>query len=281
MSPLVTLALPVRNGAPLLREAIDSMLAQDYPNIEILISDNASTDETAAILQDYQSCYPTIRVLRQPTTVPAVENFFILVREAKGEFFAWGAHDDSRSSNFVSALIPAMQKSHVVLSFGDLWIVDGQGRLSKRGDYDCDNRGLPLSRRLRKTAEMQCYHIFGLWRTEALRRIDAAYTYTHWWSDMPIMLAAASLGTTMQVPGPRLVYREVVKPADQRAAYQDNRSSVSRPVDVFSLIYASFRSVSRLGAGYRKAGVLAALFISQKWSSLIVHKLTRTGPYRR
>lgn len=51
--PRVTVCVPVRNGGRTIRRTLDSILAQDYPNIEVIVSDNCSTDATAQIVQDY------------------------------------------------------------------------------------------------------------------------------------------------------------------------------------------------------------------------------------
>ena len=50
-APLVTVGMPLYNGAALLRNALDSLLRQDYPNFEIIVSDNASLDDSAEIVR--------------------------------------------------------------------------------------------------------------------------------------------------------------------------------------------------------------------------------------
>jgi glycosyltransferase involved in cell wall biosynthesis len=51
--PLVTVCVPVRNGSRTIRRTLDSLLAQDYPNFQVIVSDNASTDDTASTVQEY------------------------------------------------------------------------------------------------------------------------------------------------------------------------------------------------------------------------------------
>src|SRR5579871_2114974 len=213
--------MPVRNGEGMLRGALDSVVAQSYPNLELVISDNASTDGTSEIIADYARRYPFIRVIRQPVTLTAIDNFMTVMREAGGEFFAWCAHDDTRSLDFVSSLLPAFVDPTTVLAFGDLYIWDGQSPPQLRKDYGFANESLSPLGRLHKAANMQCYHIYGLWRLSALRSIR--YRYTHWWSDLPLILAAAAGGTFRYVAGPEFRYYEVPKTAEARAAYQDNR----------------------------------------------------------
>jgi len=49
----VTICVPVRNGDRTIRRTLDSILAQDYPNFEVIVSDNCSDDKTASIVQEY------------------------------------------------------------------------------------------------------------------------------------------------------------------------------------------------------------------------------------
>ena len=92
--PRVTVGLPVYNGADFLREALDCVLAQTFTDFELVISDNASTDETAAICQEYAARDKRIRYLRQPRNIGISPNHNVLVQHARGEYFKWFAHDD-------------------------------------------------------------------------------------------------------------------------------------------------------------------------------------------
>jgi glycosyltransferase involved in cell wall biosynthesis len=74
LQPLVSVLLPVYNGEAYVREAIESVLAQDYPNFEFVIAENASTDGTAAIIDQYVSDQ-RIRVIHNRETIPRLENF--------------------------------------------------------------------------------------------------------------------------------------------------------------------------------------------------------------
>lgn len=259
--PLVTLGVPVRNGAAMLRAALDSIVTQDYPNIEIIVSDNASDDATPDILAEYASKHPNMRVIRQEKPLPAFDNFLFVMREAKGEFLAWCAHDDTRSPDFISKLLPAFCDPKTVLAFGDLYIWDGAGQPLKRSDYHFTNEGLPLWRRLRKTAHMQCYHIYGLWRVSALRAIR--YHATYWWPDMPIMLAASASGIFRHVSGPRFNYFEVVKSDAERAAYQDYRPHISSVHGLAALLVATCTTLSQ--SGRKLSAILGVIFILEKY----------------
>ena len=62
---LVTIAIPVFNGGEYLKEAIESVINQDYKDLEILISDNASSDETEEIGRNYSQIDNRIKYIRQ------------------------------------------------------------------------------------------------------------------------------------------------------------------------------------------------------------------------
>lgn len=74
MASLVSVLLPVYNGAAHVRAAIESVLAQEYENFEFVIVDNASTDGTTVIIGDYSSD-SRVRVIRNHQTVSRLVNF--------------------------------------------------------------------------------------------------------------------------------------------------------------------------------------------------------------
>jgi glycosyltransferase involved in cell wall biosynthesis len=270
--PLVTLAMPVRNGAAMIRQALDSMIAQSYPNIEIIVSDNGSDDDTPAILRDYAGRYPQIRVIRQDPPIPAFDNFLYLLNVAEGEYFCWCAHDDTRSEDFVLALLEALRRRNAVLAFGDLYVWNGNDTARIRADYRFENAGFPMWRRVREAAHNQCYHIYGLWRTQTLR--DVKYRFTHWWPDLPIMCAAAAAGDFIHVPDVKFFYYEILKTEEDRAQYQDYRGATSRFYNFFSLFRALFVTVSR-SAGL-SAGLFAPLFTFEKYARIAIARMAGT-----
>lgn len=269
--PLVTLGVPVRNGAATLRAALNSIVAQDYPHLEVIISDNASTDDTWNIASTYAERYPYIRVVRHKQPLTAIDNFLFVMNQARGEFFAWCAHDDTRSSDFVSGLLPALDDSRSVLAFGDLYIWDGSAVPRMREDYDFASDGLCARQRLHKAANMQCYHIYGLWRLSTLRAIY--YRYTHWWSDLPIMLAASAVGCFQYVKGPQFRYFEIKKTAEERAPYQDNRIGNSR-IKNFSALYSSILVTVGHSAGLWPA-FLSLAFVTDKYIREALRRVRR------
>jgi len=103
--PLVSIGMPVYNGAKYIRRAIDSLLGQDYENIELIISDNASNDGTLDICEDYALIDQRIRIYKHSHNVGGNKNFQTVANHAKGEYFMWAADDDYWKPEFISALV--------------------------------------------------------------------------------------------------------------------------------------------------------------------------------
>ena len=94
-APLVTVGIPVYNGERYLREAVDAILAQTFDDFELILSDNASTDSTAAICKEYAQHDPRVRYLHQPLNIGAPRNYSLLVACARGRYFKWSSASDT------------------------------------------------------------------------------------------------------------------------------------------------------------------------------------------
>jgi len=116
--PKVSIGMPVYNGEPFIREAIDSLLAQNYKDFELVISNNASTDGTDAICREYAAKDARIRYVRQPVNQGGIANFLFVLDEAVGEYFMWAAADDWWSPDWLSALVPLLEDQSVQIAFG-------------------------------------------------------------------------------------------------------------------------------------------------------------------
>ncbi len=92
--PLVSVVLTTYNGEPYLGEQLNSVLAQTYPNIEIIAVDDRSTDGTANILQEYANQYPNVKVFVNETNLGFIKNFEKGCRLSTGEYIALCDQDD-------------------------------------------------------------------------------------------------------------------------------------------------------------------------------------------
>jgi glycosyltransferase involved in cell wall biosynthesis len=104
--PLVTIGMPTYNRANgYLREALESALAQSYPNLEIVVSDNGSTDNTESVVRSYAD--PRIRFFRQQPPVTPNDNFNFCLQRANGAYFLMLHDDDKIDPDFVNACMDA------------------------------------------------------------------------------------------------------------------------------------------------------------------------------
>lgn len=91
-APKVTIGIPTRNRAEYVARAIRSALAQTYENIEVVISDNASADNTVRAIEEIRD--PRIVLIKQSTNIGMVGNFNACLNGARGELFLMLSDDD-------------------------------------------------------------------------------------------------------------------------------------------------------------------------------------------
>jgi glycosyltransferase involved in cell wall biosynthesis len=109
--PLVTIGIPTFNRAFELSRAVASCQAQGYPNLEIVISDNASTDSTSALCDAWSAADPRIRVIHQAANIGRESNFGAVLAAASGDFFMWLSDDDWLDPRYVSACAKVLIES--------------------------------------------------------------------------------------------------------------------------------------------------------------------------
>lgn len=101
--PKVTIAIPTFNRVAFLGGAIESALMQTYPNIEVIVSDNASTDATKELLLRYRDT--RLAVLSQARNLGMVQNWNACLERATGEYFLLLPDDDVLEANAIERLV--------------------------------------------------------------------------------------------------------------------------------------------------------------------------------
>jgi glycosyltransferase involved in cell wall biosynthesis len=92
--PLVTVGIPTFNGAKKIEKAVRSVLEQGYPRLELIISDNCSTDNTRNICESLARTHPCIRFFAQERNVGMMPNFEFVLSRASADLFMWLSDDD-------------------------------------------------------------------------------------------------------------------------------------------------------------------------------------------
>jgi glycosyltransferase involved in cell wall biosynthesis len=164
----LTVGLPVYNGEKYLRETLDALLAQTYSNFELFVSDNASTDSTPAILEEYARRDDRIRIVRQPENRGSVDNFWFLLEEAKTPYFTWFAADDMCAPTFLERTLTELRRTDSIICGTDICVVDGTGETTERFS-GLDTLGLGLEGRMHALFEHYgWFAIYGVARRDRL-----------------------------------------------------------------------------------------------------------------
>lgn len=108
MRPLVSIGMPVKNGFRInskeginLERALNSILNQTYTNLEIIISDDCSNDETGLYLEKIARSDKRVKLFNQKKTLGLGPNFSFVLNKSKGKYFKWSAQDDLISNDFI------------------------------------------------------------------------------------------------------------------------------------------------------------------------------------
>ncbi len=117
-NPLVSIGLPVFNGLQKKNEystdiskTLKSILNQTYQNIEVIISDNCSTDDTANIIKEIIANDKRVKFFQQIKPLGPGENFTFVLNKAKGKYFKWNCHDDFISENFIEENLKFLEEN--------------------------------------------------------------------------------------------------------------------------------------------------------------------------
>ena len=172
--PRVSIGMPVYNGANYIRRAVQSILAQDYADYELIISDNASTDETESICREFAERDDRIRHFRNDTNIGAAQNFNRVFQLARGQFFKWAAHDDecypTMLRRCVEVLELAPDRVTMVYPLAELIDKEGKTLIPTLDRIECRD-----PRPHRRLAHLlwslrDCDAVFGLFKAEYLKR---------------------------------------------------------------------------------------------------------------
>lgn len=134
--PLVSIGLPVFNGQNFLEEAIKSVLNQTYKNLELIISDNGSTDNTQKICYKYLKQDKRIQYYRFSKNYGAAKNYNRTFNFSNGKYFKWLAHDDLLTNTNISRSVRIMEKyPDITLCGSQKIIIDADGNLLSQYDF--------------------------------------------------------------------------------------------------------------------------------------------------
>jgi glycosyltransferase involved in cell wall biosynthesis len=208
-TPILSIGLPIYNRAGLLRKSIDSLLDQTFKDFDLIISDNASTDDTEAICREYAQRDRRIRYYRNASNIGAPRNFNRTFELSSGKYFKWATSDDLCGPHLLELALCVLERNPAtVLCYAKSMIIAEDG--SPIEEYEdklhlTERQASQRFTRLLNTIGL-CHQHQGVIRSAALRQ--TAMLKDHIGSDVNL-LAELSLYGQFHELSERLFFRRL------------------------------------------------------------------------
>jgi len=198
--PRISFAIPVRNGERFIGRALDSLLAQDFDDLEVVICDNASTDGTGEIVRRYIERDPRIRYTRNAEDIGQIENFNRVFELSLGDYFRWMGADDWLEPAYARMCVAALDARPDAVGVTTQWrFMDDKGNIDiidvpgPRVDAPTPFQRLSRALLLLQTPPALLFDpIYSLIRRDALQR--TAMLSINAWTDRLLAVELCLLG---------------------------------------------------------------------------------------
>ncbi|MCS6771926.1 MAG: glycosyltransferase family 2 protein [Kiritimatiellae bacterium] len=154
MNKLVSIAIPLRNEERYLKRTLESICAQTYSNLQIIIADNASTDNSLQIARDYAAQDSRIEVYAHNHNIGSLANFNFVFKASRGDYFCWASGHDLMHPDCIARCVGELEnrKEACLCHTAALWIdetdnVTGrvlENQIDTRGTSDAQSRAIVL-----------------------------------------------------------------------------------------------------------------------------------------
>jgi len=199
--PTVSVGVPVYNAQPHIAQALESILAQTYGDLEVVVLDNASTDGTTEICESFARVDRRIRFARNPINRGAFANYSEVFRRSHGSLFKWASANDWCSPGFIEACVTALRaQPDAVLSYPRTKLFSDD--LTTAVPYNDElnlQEDSPAARVIRLLKRIRLNNVLnGLIRRTALERTQLHGPY--YASDVVLLCELALLGKFIEIP---------------------------------------------------------------------------------
>jgi glycosyltransferase involved in cell wall biosynthesis len=290
-APLVSVGVPVYNEERHLAATLDSLLAQDYRNIEVVICDNASTDETPRICAEYAARDARVRYHRNETNIGGINNFNRVFELASGEFFMWAAGHDVRHPAQISSCMKVLSEDNgVILCYSQaVWVNESGEEVEDIHEY-LDTRNV-FEWKVRFNVVLWGLYsgapVYGVFRSQALRQTSL---FTQVVSPyMSLLIELSVMGRFAYIPEPRFHLRRLPNHGDWDAFVGKHFKKESSKGSAQSLYWRMMRELSRRvarhartlpGKAFGVTFVIAAMLIKFRWMLEGLRSVKRDDPSR-
>jgi glycosyltransferase involved in cell wall biosynthesis len=171
--PIVNICMPVYNGERFLRRSLDSLLKQTFTNFELIISDNASTDGTQAICEEYAMKDIRIKYMRQQFNLGAAANYNFLMDQVRARYFFFAPHDDEWLPSWIETAVKVLDEDlNASIAIGTILFVDRDGYLvamaSPPWQLDQDSPAIRIAHYL--NTEVTDHLLYGVMRYNSVKK---------------------------------------------------------------------------------------------------------------
>ncbi|RME29131.1 MAG: glycosyltransferase [Deltaproteobacteria bacterium] len=291
-TPTVVVGVPVRNGGAYLADCLASLCDQTRPPDTIVVSDNASDDDTVAVAERFRRHHPDLRIRRRLRNVGASANFNELVTTTDSTYFAWMAHDDRWEPQLLERALVALDgDAGIAVAHGEPTWIDPAGDPAGRPVRPIwSDSPDPVTRIAELLADDVATHLhdcnaaMGVMRRSALERTRLVQSFPG--ADKTLIFELALQGRITELSGVHFLRRRhpassvVAHPdADDRQRWFDPRRT--RPatpvVDLVGSYLSAVARADHLGAAERVriAALVARWSLSRRRFRVMAGELRR------
>lgn len=172
--PLVSIGMPVYNGERYIRQAIESLLAQTYSNLELVISDNASTDSTLDVCREIARRDNRVTVMDSALNRGQIRNFRKAFHATTGKYFAWAGDHDLWHPEWVESHVEVFENHpEVVLAYPHAVSISPDGEEIPNNYVSFDTFGMSKRERIDAACRRMIgagNRVYGMYRADVLRK---------------------------------------------------------------------------------------------------------------
>jgi glycosyltransferase involved in cell wall biosynthesis len=268
----------VYNGERFLRQALDMLVAQTYEHLELVISDNASTDRTAEMCREYAARDQRIHYHRNATNIGVIANFRRVFALSSGEYFMWAAADDLKPPTAVQCCVEALLRNdRAVMAYGSVLVqTEGEGELVEYPNDICLSDPSAAARvRAFTTGLRHNAMLYGLYRREALQQGILGKCLGQ---DYLLCLQMCLLGSLEYVRTPIVIYRERRIVVNRSPMYGEVPITLGKLLKVGKVARRKCWTVLLMGCYY--LATIGHVKWSERFGAIAAHVVTFSRLYR-
>lgn len=276
--PLVSLGIPVYNGEAFLASALDALRAQTYEHLELVISDNASTDRTQEICLAYAARDPRIKYHRSTTNVGVIANFRRVFALSSGPYFMWAAVDDMKPPTAVEQCLDALRRDErAVVAHGVVLVQTARGQDLVEYPNDVRITDTRPAARVRAFIEGMPHNaiLYGLYRREALQRVVLGHCLGQ---DYLLSLQMCLVGPFAHTRTPMVTYSERKMLASRSPMYSELPLTLRNLLQAGRVHRRKCWTVLLMGSYY--LATVDNVRWPERWQAVAAHAVTFSRLYR-